>query len=281
MAPVIRLFLTLLAMCVLSGAAFAGCSRPMIFGHADYAQQSASNFVSDGFTFDIDILKGIMASAGCEFDLVALPAARLQAAIRRGQVDGKMWASVTEERSQYADFIGPYRREWIVPYMVRGRVGTYRDKQPAELFTPDHKIGVMLGFWYGATFDAYQRTAAPNSILTTSDGGILYTWLLTNRADIVLEDLYFGNFLLKSKGLQHEIYPLNIVINENDVYMMLSKKSVSAADKQAIQKGLERFKTTSAYDAMLKRFVSDYPCIEGAVKALPNGEITDCRVGAR
>lgn len=279
--PVFRSILLLLTFVVLAGKVQASCSRPLIFGHADYAQQSSSNFVSDGFTFDIDILAGIMAAAGCEFDLVALPANRLQAAIARGQVDGKMWASITPSRQEYANFIGPYRKEWIVPYMVRDKVKDFRGKNTEALFSSPLKIGVMLGFWYGPSFEAYQRSASPNSILTTSDGGILYTWLLTNRADVVLEDLYFGNFLLKSKGLHREIYPLNIVVNENDVYMMLSKKSVSDKDREIISKGLKRYKTSSAYPAMLSRFITDYPCIEGGVQALASGEITDCKQGAR
>ena len=192
-----------LAIFFVSGGANASCSKTIHIGYADWTRAGASgeNDMSD-YRMDAEILEGILKLAGCQFTRKPVPSKRLQEAIRYGDIDGTMGASLNIARQQYAWFTKAYRREVMAMFMLSAKIPTFRPAMLTDLQVSKLRFGVGIGAWHGEKFETMVSSdpAFRKRVLFSDDFRILFQLLQRDRVDIVLMDLYAGTHLLKLTG---------------------------------------------------------------------------------
>ncbi len=237
-------------------AAIAGCSRPLNVAFYDWNRQSAPIVEQAEFRLDRDLVGYIFAAAGCQLVETTQPIKRVLAGIRAGRIDALAGASRTPEREAYGTFSLPYRDEQIVMFMHKATVGTLPIKTVEQLVPYKVKIGVSLGAWYGP---AFQRLVAPGSgfrgmLLPTDESTLLFNLLIQRRADIILSDLYYGQFFLRQQGLEDEIVHHPVPVHQDRVHLLFSKTALEPEDVAVIDAAIKTSIQRAEYQAILARY---------------------------
>ncbi|MBL4790792.1 MAG: transporter substrate-binding domain-containing protein [Kordiimonadaceae bacterium] len=207
---------------------------------------------------DYELVKEIMDTAGCDFTQQSMPFKRVQAGLKHGTADIASGASVTKERGQYAWFTAPYRREIIAMFMLASEVDTFTPQSFDDIGKSKLRFGVGIGAWYGVAFDNLKKTN-PNfssRLMQHDDFNNIYNWLERGRVQVVINDLYFGLDVLRRSGKLASVKPHPYYINDDEVYLMLSKKSLVASDVEIITKAIEAVIRTKKYRAILAKYTS-------------------------
>ena len=246
-------------ICVASRKANASCSKIMNFGTADWKRASASD-VSETieYRFDLEILEGVFLVAGCQFTLKSVPTKRLQEAIRYGEIDATMGASLNIARQQYAWFTKAYRRETMGMFMLSDKISTFKPKSLVDLQNSKLRIGLGIGAWHGEKFEGLVATDRDmkKRMLYSDDFRILFQLLRRDRVDIVLMDINVGSHLLKLIVSPQKISAHPFPVHTGELHLMLSRKTVSKADALTISDAVALFRGTKAYREITKKYSS-------------------------
>lgn len=256
---VLVLFLLIFTLC--GSAAIAACSRPLNVAFYDWNRQSAPIGEQAEFRLDRDLVGYIFAAAGCELVETTQPIKRVLAGIRAGRIDALAGASRTPEREAFGTFSMPYRDEQIVMFMRKATVSALPIKTIEQLAPFRVKIGVSLGAWYGS---AFERLVANGSgfrgvLLPTDESTLLFNLLLQRRADIVLSDLYYGQFFLRHQGLEDEIVHHPVPVHQDRVHLLFSNVAMEPEDIAVIDTAIKASIQRAEYQAILAMYEGSRP----------------------
>ena len=278
------------ASAVATGATNA-CDRELTVA---YFNSEPYHYEADGGTvtgLDVDILEAVLDAAGCRWRYEKIPLKRSLAAIQSGLADVAMGASSTPERSRYAYFSVPYRRELMVMFTRANGDPSL----PAEIASlsdlpkTDVRIGAHLGSWYGYEYARlFERNAAfRNQVLQSADYDNLYRALVADRVDVVIDDIFNGHAALKRLGLLESTAVHAHVVNDSVTHFMFSRKSVSGATVDKIDDAITAFEKTEEYRHIIMRYVPQdylkrYPLLSASpALELPRSEILPPHLMAR
>ena len=163
-------------------------------------------------------------------------------------VGKQLGTELIAERSQrQLDIIGPKPK-------ILGRIGVAVFVQFAGAA---HRIGVLLGSWYGDEFAALYK-ADPKlrkHMLQTPEYEVLFTWLVKDRVDVVFHDLFNGIHILKGMNALDEVGVHPVTLNDDYIHFILSKLTVPKSTVDAIDNAIEAFQGTEGYTAILHKYV--------------------------
>ncbi len=235
----------------------AACTKKLTIAFFDWQpyHYRDENGVPTGL--DIELLRETFAAAGCEFDLKVMPWKRTLLAIKFGTIDGSLGASRMTEREQYAWFSRPYRRETMVMFMRKEDLEKGKVMSLADVVSGKHRIGVLLGSWYGDEFAALYK-ADPKlrkHMLQTPEYEVLFTWLVKDRVDVVFNDLFNGIHILKGMNALDKVGVHPVTLNDDYIHFILSKLTVPKSTVDAIDTAIEAFQSTEGYTAILHKYV--------------------------
>lgn len=244
------------ALFVSSSASFA-CTKEFHIAYSDWSRIGGIQATHNkAYGLDFDLMQAIMKEAGCKVSNRFIPNKRLLEAIRHGQIDGTMGASLTVPRQEYAWFTEPYRQEVMAMFMRSNDLPKFLPTKMEDIVTSELRVGLGMGSWHGAKFEEYE-TGHPEfktRLLYSDNFLLMFQWLLRRRVDITIMDIHHGYYLLEHTEFLEEIRPHSFYINTNDVHIMLSKKSVTNADATIISKAVGRFRDTPAYYEILAQY---------------------------
>lgn len=205
---------------------------------------------------DNDLVKAIIANTQCKLSFVKRPWARALKEIEQGTVDLAPGASINAERELYAHFSLPYRDETMVLMVRKGESPTYPFNSIKDIVKHNFKLGVVRDYYYGE--DHKSAMGLPDYAAKVSDvknDTVNIQKLTSKRIDGLLIDRYVGPYLAKQLGVfdKIEVHPLKI--NSDNIYLMLSKKSVSQETVNEINLGLEKLKEDGQYSEILKKYL--------------------------
>lgn len=255
-----RLYLSFIFFLTLTSAAASGCERAFTLGMSDWGRDVKEQAVFESFDFDERLVAGVMAEAGCQYRIEYMPPRRLQQAIRQGLVDGAPGASITVDRTAYATFSIPYRREVMALFMPQGKIKDTRLESIADLETALLRVGVASGSWYGAEFDQLVRSSESfrSRMLVSTGVEAMFQWLGMNRVDAIVTDLHFGLHMTRYFGVGDTVGVHPLIINDNGVHLMFSKESVTRQDVAHIDAAIDRFLRSDGYSAVIEHFEQGY-----------------------
>jgi len=151
-----------------------------------------------------------------------------------------------ERRSKYL-FSVPFMENEIRIYVNKGEEFSVNELQ--DLL--GKKIGIPRGASYGDEFDAFMSENM--TIMETKyNNKDLVKILKYNMADCIISDYYdMGNYL-KNNNLTDNIIPLDYVIDTQNVYLLLSKKSqIKISD---INNAIYNIKRSGKMEEILNRY---------------------------
>ena len=117
------------------------------------------------------------------------------------------------------------------------------------------KVGIISEYYYGEEFAGlYAQDQLKPQFVEASLGELNLARLIDEDIDGMLEDSYVGHAMLKRKGLAQQIGAHAISLGNNDVYVMFAKASVSQQQVEAFNQALATLKGDGRYNAILARY---------------------------
>lgn len=202
---------------------------------------------------DVELAELLLNEAHCEFDFVDLPWARSLKLLENGEIDLMMSVTKTDEREQFAYFVGPQRFETLVfvsPPMSE------EITQIEQLFSLDNPVAIQTGSFYGETFMNTLHMSAENK------GKVV--WVTNNiTKDTLLKSKRISGYLEAKLNVLFEqqqgtaianlkIHPL--IVNKAAVYFAFSKKSVSKKLYNSFEKAFKKLQKSGKIDAILAKY---------------------------
>ncbi|WP_417449308.1 substrate-binding periplasmic protein [Kordiimonas sp.] len=249
------IFAALAALICLSTPSHAACNKTLKFGMVSYPPYIGFDAQGHAYGLDAEILDRVMRDVGCDYVLREVPFKRGLRDVKLGTLDGMPGVSKTDERAASAYFSLPIRREVVGAFVRKTDARDHNIKSLVELAASQHKVGVVLGGWYG---EAFTRSVADSAafrarIQNSQDFLTLFRWLDAGVVDVAIVDLLSGNHLSREQGLHDGLEALPFKVNVDNLYLMLSKKTFSEDDVATINDAISRFADTDDYSAMFSK----------------------------
>ncbi|MBN0988016.1 substrate-binding periplasmic protein [Amphritea pacifica] len=246
-----RHFLLTMLLLLLSNTALAGCQTRFLVGWLDWKPYQVWH--NDKVTgMDIELLKVIMNKAGCRYELTKVPWERTMRYIKSGDLDLALGASKTAERSEWAYFSEPYRREIMALFVRRDEYTKWNTAQNFEqLAGLNPRVMALRGAYYGSTWNQIKDRFFVHQLNKYEQ---LIKMLGVQRTDVVLTDLYNGKVLIKELGLEHDITTLDWNASDDDIHMMFSKATVNPDDIRLIDEAIRQLRQSGTLKQVIDRY---------------------------
>lgn len=206
---------------------------------------------------DIDLFVEAAKRAGCTVRFQQGDWGTLLSALKAGQVDVLLGASITPLRKQYAYFSEPYRAETWVLYVRSEDVDQYSGKSLKKLLDSGLRIALVNGYVYGDTINAFQEDPAyERQFKGYGLAEETFNALMNRDVDGVLEDPFVGADVLRRKGWRKEIVRLPMVLHSGSVYVMFSQASVAPETVERINDAFAAMRADGTYRRILRSYGS-------------------------
>ncbi|MEL0633856.1 transporter substrate-binding domain-containing protein [Pseudoalteromonas carrageenovora] len=180
---------------------------------------------------EVDALNIIFKDSPFCFEVKMLPnSKRAFTELRHGRIDLGWAASYTDKRAQFVHFTDSYRTEVMRVYQNKNN--THTVKSLADIFDQGLTIGANFGSYYGAEFEQY-KTTHKSQIEYTSATSKRFEVLNKQRIDFAIEDELVGAYFSK-RANNVAVVPNFKAVNKDDIYLMLSKKTLSVDEVNVI-----------------------------------------------
>lgn len=203
---------------------------------------------------DVEIVHAVAEEMGCTIAMHQATWVELLNALRSGEIDFVLGASLTEDRQQFAYFSDPYREERFILY-VRRYEGSMSYQNITEFVKAGHKLGIVNEYYYG---DEITQLYTDDEYHAQFVGAIISEMnmarLIDEEIDGFLEDSFVGASILRRKGLDQFIEPHGINLGSSEVYVMFSQHSVSEEMVNAFNKGLQQIKADGSYQQIIQKY---------------------------
>ena len=257
-ATLITALLILLAGLTICRPATAACSKPVSVGWSAWApyQQQDDNGTMTGI--DISLIRAILEQAGCKYAFRQMPWKRVVAEIQAGTLDLALGASLTPEREQFAYFTKPYRREYMVLFMRQRDIPQRPLARLADVTSHlTLRFAALRGSWYGEEFDHLQKNddTFQRQLHLNNDYILLFKWLAIGRMDVVVNDLYNGLSLIRQLEKEDVIGVHPLIVNDNFVHFMLSRKTMTQSDVEVINSANSHLRDKGLHKEIFSRHI--------------------------
>lgn len=239
-----------------TSSSWANCEKKIRMGWEDWNPYQYVNKKGTLTGLDIELVQAIVENMGCQIDFKEMPWKRHLLAIEKGRMDLAAGASITPERQKYANFSNPYRTESTVLYVHKGESGKYKLKTLQDIVTQKFSLGVTRGYYYGEEYTKWVKNKEfKNQIQEVHNDSFNYYKLQKKRIDGFLADPIAATAGLKGEDLlgMVEIHPMKVY--SDNIYVMMSKKSVSKQFIKDFNKSLAQIKANGTHDRILKKYL--------------------------
>jgi polar amino acid transport system substrate-binding protein len=176
---------------------------------------------------------------------------RCQYSVRKGRIDMFMAAVINEERQSYAVYTRtPIISTPTVIFVWKGKEFGFEQWEDLT----GKKAGIRLGISFGKDFDTFLEKNM-KEISKASTDLQLYKMLEAGRIDFVPNGLYAGLMTIKKSGFEGKIVPLEIPINEEDLYAPISKKSRYLKYLPQYEAELEKLRADGTIDRLVDKYM--------------------------
>jgi ABC-type amino acid transport substrate-binding protein len=194
--------------------------------------------------FEIDLLRAIAKENGLSVEFSDMPFDALLPSVLTEQVDVAISCiSMTEERAQIVDFVGPYYNAGLNVLIPN----EYQDKIKNSFDLNGRKICVVSG----TTCEDYANTRNGSEILKFSSEKESFDAVENKECDLLISDAPFIDYeLLKQHPGKYYKFENNLTSEEFGI--MTSKLRPELRDK--IESGLKKIEKNGEYDKLYKKW---------------------------
>jgi polar amino acid transport system substrate-binding protein len=191
--------------------------------------------------------------AGCTLDVIGSPWSRSLTLLQQGKIDLMLTMSFTEERNQYADFIGVHYLEESVLVLHKDYVN--KVKQLSDINQLPGSIGVLRDAYYGVAFEKINNDPAYQPFLQ-------YANSLTQKLNMLQRNRVLGMIEDKTQFLEWsraypelaKTYQLSLTLHRAPVYIVASRAGLSEARRQRLHQAWQRVYGKEKHLAILAEF---------------------------
>jgi polar amino acid transport system substrate-binding protein len=225
-----------------AGWTWSGCSKTMSVVPEDWAPYSYQDKPGHFTGLDIELMQAIFKEAGCKLEFKTdIPRLRRHAMHKDGRLDVLFAASETEERKQFSWFTKAYRDE-VTGLFARGddaaRFAQLRGF--ADVLSAREAVLSPNAGWYG---DDYAKNLpdlmAAGLVQNFEDFDQALRMLKAGRAGLLMGDVGAVTYSAREK-VKTAVALLPFTPNRDPVHLMLSKKSTTQADVDALDGAIAR-----------------------------------------
>jgi polar amino acid transport system substrate-binding protein len=206
---------------------------------------------------DIEIVQAVAGRMNCTLVLQHGTWQELLGQFRQGQLDVLLGASKTPAREEFALFSDPYRAEQFQLFVRKDDADKYKFESVAEMVAAKHKVGLISDYYYGEQIsalysDEHMRPQFVESSMSEQNIAVL----LDDQVDAVLEDSFVGAAIIRRKGLEQEVQPHSIKLDETPIYVMFSKSTVQPEQVSSFNQALQQLKDSGDYQLLVGKYQS-------------------------
>ena len=174
---------------------------------------------------DIDLMKLIAATAGCELNFERMPWKRTLAMLQANKLDLTSSASYSEERAIIYLYSRSYRNETVSLFIHK----SIASKGPFDfldsLIGKSFKLGVVRGYHYGEQYEKLKKSGEILTLLTPANSDEQnFKMLKIQRIDGALADKFVGSSIIRKMNLGTSVIRLNTQINDSSIHFMFSRQ---------------------------------------------------------
>ncbi len=204
---------------------------------------------------DIDLVSAIIENMNYSTFFKEVPWKRNLKEIENGTIDITMGASKTPEREAFAYFSDPYRNESVAMYIRKADVNKYSFTSLDDIIGTSFRLGVTSGSYNGEKYSVLVNNPEfMKRITETTVESNNYKMLSSNRLDGFLADTVSTTAGLKEEGLFDQ-FVIFMPIYSDDVFVMLSKKSINPSQVRAFNASLAELKSNGTYNKIMDKYL--------------------------
>lgn len=224
----------LLAVCLAGGGKVHGEQQQALIGGWDvfppYSYTENNSGITRWTGLDVELLHEISQRAGyfISADFVAWP--ELVAGLEAGEIDIVAQATLTSQRTEFANFSIPYRTETTVLVVPKGRSQSIRADRMDKLIQRLTETGFRLGVAHGAAYPSSELRAfiddpANQDRVFKLNVAQLVGDLMDGKIDGFLADRILAAYFIEALGAQDRLEEHPLMIH-GDLRLMFSKSTV-------------------------------------------------------
>lgn len=191
--------------------------------------------------------------AGCQLTVVGSPWPRSLTLLQQGKIDLMLTMSYTEERAEYADFIGVHYMEESVLVLHKNYLRLVHQLSDINLLPGS--IGVLRDAYYGEAFEQLRHEKSYQPYL-------LYANSLTQKLNMLKKGRVLGMIEDKTQYLEwsrlypelREQYSVSLNLYKAPVYIVASKAGVPADLRLRLHQAWQQVYGNAEHRAILAEF---------------------------
>lgn len=204
---------------------------------------------------DIDIFNAIATKAQYQVQYTEVPWKRHLKYIKEGKMDIAMGASLAPERESYAFYTEPYRQEQVKLFIKKTKEKSFTLQDISELIDTQYRIGIEGEYWYGKEFEELKKISEFNSKLVEGiDLEHNALELMKGRLDGLLVDPITMKTFIEKYQLEGEFVDTDISVYVGNIYIILSKKSMSKDDLMRFNRAIITLKNDGTIDNLYREW---------------------------
>jgi polar amino acid transport system substrate-binding protein len=204
---------------------------------------------------DIEIVQAVASRMNCTLVTQHGVWHELLGQLKQGQLDLVLGASKTDRREQFALFSDPYRAEQFQLFIRKEDADKFPFGSVAEMVAAKHKVGLISDYYYDEQISAlYSDELMRSQFIESSMSEQNIAVLLDDQVDAVLEDSLVGAAIIRRKGLEQQVIPHQVKLNETPVYVMFSKATVQPEQVSLFNQALQQLKDSGDYQQILSKY---------------------------
>jgi polar amino acid transport system substrate-binding protein len=208
---------------------------------------------------DIELVREIAAEAGQKLEFESRP----WPTVLEGLADGSLDLSVgyrRPERDAFVYYSFPYRLDTEIIMVRRGEAAAWSQRDLSSLLDAMRgrfRIGVVEGYAYGPErFDAYLADPAnAEFVIRTSNDRDSLQRLLGGEVDGVAMDRTVAATIAWRNNWLGEVEEIPLVINQDHVFVLFSKASITQAQVDAFNQSMVRLRDSGEFGRILLAYL--------------------------
>ncbi|MGH7834225.1 MAG: TRIC cation channel family protein [Candidatus Binatia bacterium] len=216
---------------------------------------------------DVQLVRAVFAQIGHDVSYEEVSWKQHQVDIKNGVRDIAAGAFKNAERTEYAYYSAPYRKETDVLYVRKGEATRYTSTDVRELLTRfrerSFRLGIIDGFYYGPEMMEFINDPANAArIVKVADDIANFENLLSRRIDGFVVDRLVGATLAWRYGWQVAVEEVSPPVYSADIHVLFSKKSTPPELVEAFNRSLDELKESGRYGRIIREYL--FPVLLGA-----------------
>ena len=246
----LKILLVIISLCF-TAVVQADCLLKM--RTADFKPQFYKDSQNKWRGMSIELAEAVINEAGCRVSYQKTTWKRALHLMKYGGLDMLLNVSISKDRQKYLHFIGPLREETMILVAPSALPDV---TQFSDIVSLPSKVGVLRGAFYGKEFAKQVRQsndfAAKFEIGDSTFENV--GKLKKNRISGFFNDRYNAVHIIETRLSKQDFKIHPLIINSGDVYIALSKKSVSDEVKKRLDAALNRVLENGTIDKIIAKY---------------------------